>query len=77
MFGTRTAPRSTDRLLVADWMNSGKLSYAVDFNKPSGLRGLLEVADVVIESSRPAALAHLRRLLRPVAVDGIYISLFV
>jgi len=41
-----------------DWMNSGKLSYAVDFDQPAGLRQLLEAADVVIESSRPAALAH-------------------
>jgi hypothetical protein len=41
-----------------DWMNSGKLSYAVDFGEPSGLRRLLEAADVVIESSRPAALLH-------------------
>jgi crotonobetainyl-CoA:carnitine CoA-transferase CaiB-like acyl-CoA transferase len=44
-------------------MNSGKLSYAVDFDEPSGLRRLLEAADVVIESSRPAALA--RRGLGP------------
>jgi hypothetical protein len=41
-----------------DWMNSGKLSYTVDFVDPAGLRQLLEAADVVIESSRPAALAH-------------------
>jgi crotonobetainyl-CoA:carnitine CoA-transferase CaiB-like acyl-CoA transferase len=41
-----------------DWMNSGKLSYAVDFDDPPGLRSLLEAADVVIESSRPAALAR-------------------
>jgi crotonobetainyl-CoA:carnitine CoA-transferase CaiB-like acyl-CoA transferase len=41
-----------------DWMNSGKLSYAVDFDEPDGLRRLLEAADVVIESSRPASLAH-------------------
>ena len=39
-------------------MNSGKLSYAVDFDEPSALRRLLEAADVVIESSRPAALAR-------------------
>jgi crotonobetainyl-CoA:carnitine CoA-transferase CaiB-like acyl-CoA transferase len=45
------------------WMNSGKLSYAVDFSEPSGVRQLLEAADVVIESSRPAALA--RRRLGP------------
>jgi hypothetical protein len=41
-----------------DWMNSGKLSYAADFDEPSELRKLLDAADVVIESSRPAALAH-------------------
>jgi hypothetical protein len=41
-----------------DWMNSGKLSYTVDFDESSALRRLLEAADVVIESSRPAALAH-------------------
>jgi hypothetical protein len=51
-----------------DWMNSGKLSYAVDFDDPSPLRRLLEVADVVIESSRPAALAH--RGLGPTSRDG-------
>jgi hypothetical protein len=39
-----------------DWMNGGKLSFAVDFNDAERVRGLLEVADVVIESSRPAAL---------------------
>ncbi|HJT90865.1 MAG TPA: CoA transferase [Mycobacterium sp.] len=41
-----------------DWMNSGKLSYAADFDEPTALRQLLEAADVVIESSRPAALAR-------------------
>ncbi len=46
-----------------DWMNSGKLSYVTDFDEPAALRGLLAVADVVIESSRPAALA--RRRLGP------------
>jgi CoA-transferase family III len=49
-----------------DWMNSGKLSYAADFDEPSGLRNLLEAADIVIESSRPAALA--RRHLGPTDV---------
>ena len=39
-----------------DWMNGGKLSYAVDFDDAERLRALLDVADVVIESSRPAAL---------------------
>jgi hypothetical protein len=51
--GTRAAPSA-----FFDWMNSGKLSYAVDFDNPSDLRRLLEAADVVIESSRPASLAH-------------------
>ena len=43
-----------------DWMNSGKLSYAADFNEdPSCLRRLLMAADVVLEASRPRALrAH-------------------
>jgi CoA-transferase family III len=49
-----------------DWMNSGKLSYAADFDEPSALRKLLEAADIVIESSRPAALA--RRGLEPTDV---------
>jgi hypothetical protein len=51
--GTRSGPSA-----FFDWMNSGKLSYAVDFDEPSGFRRLLEAADVVIESSRPAALEH-------------------
>lgn len=49
-----------------DWMNSGKLSYAVDFDEPTDFRRLLAAADVVIESSRPAALAH--RGLGPVDI---------
>ncbi|OCB14402.1 acyl-CoA transferase [Mycolicibacterium porcinum] len=49
-----------------DWMNGGKLSYAVDFDDPRDLAALLQVADVVIEASRPAALA--RRDLGPDAV---------
>jgi crotonobetainyl-CoA:carnitine CoA-transferase CaiB-like acyl-CoA transferase len=49
-------------------MNTGKLSYAVDFAEPAGLRQLLEAADVVIESSRPAALAQ--RGLGPAPRDG-------
>ncbi|OCB57030.1 acyl-CoA transferase [Mycobacterium vulneris] len=49
-----------------DWMNGGKLSYAVDFDDPRELTTLLQVADVVIEASRPAALA--RRGLGPDAV---------
>lgn len=50
-----------------DWMNSLKLSYAVDF-RDDDLRPLLEVADVVIEGSRPAAL--IRRGLGPEQVPG-------
>jgi CoA-transferase family III len=49
--GTRAGPPA-----FFDWMNAGKLSYAVDFDDAERLRALLEVADVVIESSRPAAL---------------------
>lgn len=41
-----------------DWMNAGKLCYAVDFGQPNELRPLLSVADVVIESSRPDALVN-------------------
>jgi CoA transferase family III len=59
--GTRAGPPA-----FFDWMNSGKLSYAADFDEPSALRRLLETADVVIESSRPAALA--RRGLGPADV---------
>jgi CoA-transferase family III len=50
-----------------DWMNSSKLSYAIDF-RDSDLRPLLEAADVVIEGSRPAAL--IRRGLGPEQVRG-------
>src|SRR3984957_6781191 len=40
-----------------NWMNAGKLSYCVDFDSESdALRRLLDVADIVIEGSRPAAL---------------------
>ncbi|OLP00567.1 CoA transferase [Mycolicibacterium porcinum] len=46
-----------------DWMNGGKLSYAVDFDDSRDLAALIQVADVVIEASRPAALA--RRGLGP------------
>ncbi|MDH6195873.1 crotonobetainyl-CoA:carnitine CoA-transferase CaiB-like acyl-CoA transferase [Mycobacterium frederiksbergense] len=46
-----------------DWMNAGKLSYATDFDQPGDLAALLDVADVVIEASRPAALT--RRGLGP------------
>jgi hypothetical protein len=40
-----------------DWMNASKLSYTTDF-RDGGVRRLLEAADVVIEGSRPAALAR-------------------
>ena len=46
-----------------DWMNVGKLSYAADFDAPAQIQHLLSAADVVIESSRPAALT--RRGLGP------------
>ncbi len=51
-----------------DWMNAGKLCYAVDFGQPDDLRQLLAVADVVIESSRPDALVN--RGLGPTDVPG-------
>ncbi|MGJ6121022.1 CoA transferase [Mycolicibacterium sp. Y3] len=56
--GTRAGPAA-----FYDWMNSGKLSYSVDFDDTEALRRLLAVADVVIEASRPAALR--RRGLGP------------
>ena len=47
-----------------DWINGDKLSYCLDFDRQADeLRELLAVADVVIEGSRPAALA--RRRLGP------------
>lgn len=47
-----------------DWINGQKLSYCVDFGSQADeLRELLASADIVIESSRPAALA--RRRLAP------------
>ena len=49
-----------------NWMNSGKLSYTADFDEPTRLQQLLEIADIVIESSRPTALA--RRGLGPADV---------
>lgn len=55
--GTRRTPR------FFDWMNAGKLCYSVDFNDTEALRTLLARADVVLESSRPTALA--RRGLGP------------
>ena len=52
-----------------DWINHGKLSYAVDFDRDvQRLRALLGAADIVIEGSRPGALA--RRGLDPQAVPG-------
>ncbi|OBK01978.1 acyl-CoA transferase [Mycolicibacterium conceptionense] len=51
-----------------DWMNGGKLSYAVDFDDPTELAALVRVADVVIEASRPAALS--RRGLGPSTAAG-------
>lgn len=59
--GTRSGPSA-----FFDWMNNQKLSYAADFDNPTGLRRLLDAADLVIESSRPAALA--RRRLGPTDV---------
>jgi hypothetical protein len=52
-----------------DWMNFGKLCYAVDFDSETTALGeLLAAADVVIEGSRPAALA--RRGLGAVDISG-------
>lgn len=57
--GTRAGPRA-----FFDWMHSGKLCYAVDFETDARrVRELLASADVVIEGSRPAALT--RRGLGP------------
>ncbi|MGE0215117.1 CoA transferase [Mycolicibacterium sp.] len=61
--GTRAGPAP-----FFDWVNGGKLSYQADFAKPQGLRRLLAAADVVIESSRPAALG--RRGLGPDDIVG-------
>jgi CoA-transferase family III len=62
--GTRSGPAA-----FFDWMNFGKLSYAVDFdNDQNALRQLLAAADIVIEGSRPAALQ--RRQLSPDDVPG-------
>lgn len=52
-----------------DWINHGKLSYAVDFDRDAPrLRALLCAADIVIEGSRPGALS--RRGLDPQTVPG-------
>ena len=59
----RDGTRHGDRAFF-DWINGEKLSYCVDFDaQAEELRELLAVADVVIEGSRPAALA--RRGLGP------------
>ena len=60
--GARSGPAES-----FDWMNGEKLSYLVDLDDPPGLRSLLAAADVVIESSRPAALA--RRGLGPADIE--------
>jgi CoA-transferase family III len=55
--------RAGDRRFF-DWINGKKLSYCVDFDSQADeLRELLDVADIVIEGSRPAALK--RRRLGP------------
>lgn len=57
--GTRVGNRA-----FFDWMSGEKLSYCLDFESQADeLRELLVVADIVIEGSRPAALA--RRGLGP------------
>ncbi|GJN96204.1 CoA transferase [Mycobacterium marinum] len=57
--GTRAGNRA-----FFDWMNAQKLSYCLDFDDDAEeLRELLQAADIVIEGSRPAALA--RRRLGP------------
>jgi CoA-transferase family III len=57
--GTRAGDRA-----FFDWINGEKLSYCVDFDgQADELRELMAVADIVIEGSRPAALA--RRRLGP------------
>jgi CoA-transferase family III len=57
--GTRDGSRA-----FFDWVNGEKLSYCVDFDgQADELRELLAMADIVIEGSRPAALA--RRRLGP------------
>ncbi|BBX23901.1 CoA transferase [Mycolicibacter terrae] len=62
--GTRAGDRA-----FFDWMNAGKLSCALDFDRDAAfLARLLAAADVVLEGSRPAALA--RRGLGPLDVAG-------
>ncbi|MDT5092530.1 MAG: hypothetical protein QOH60_1893 [Mycobacterium sp.] len=50
--GTRAGNRD-----FFDWLNGEKLCYSIDFDSQD-LTGLLRAADVVIEGSRPAALAR-------------------
>jgi len=60
--------RAGDRRFF-DWINTGKLSYAADFDVDADrLRALIGAADVVLEGSRPAALT--RRGLGPGDVAG-------
>lgn len=45
-----------------DWLHAGQESVVLDFGRPSGhlaLRRLIDAADVVVEASRPRALAQL------------------
>nr|WP_228032546.1 CoA transferase [Mycolicibacterium sp. P9-22] len=62
------SPRRTDGTRAGsaafyDWMNRGKLSYALEFDDRAAMLRLLGAADVVIEGSRPASL--IRRGLGP------------
>ena len=66
---TRTDGTRRRESAFFDWMNAGKLSYAVDFDaQADAVRRLLSVADIVIEGSRPAALR--RRRLDAATVPG-------
>jgi hypothetical protein len=61
--GTRSGNRA-----FFDWINGDKLSYCVDLDRRADeLRELLAVADIVIEGSRPDALARRRLGPRDVA----------
>ncbi|MGH3248388.1 MAG: CoA transferase, partial [Trebonia sp.] len=54
-----------------DWLHAGHRSLAIDFHAESGraaLAALLRAADIVIESSRPRALANLG--LAPESIGG-------
>jgi hypothetical protein len=54
---TRTDGTRRGEPAFFNWLNFGKLSYAVDFDaEPDELRELLAAADVVVEGSRPTAL---------------------